>query len=157
MVTYADRALAILGYNRNGEFHAAATAILRVANTTPASSTAKVELKAHAVRQITEVMSAASTRYRAFIGASSCTPFPAFTDAADKATATQTQANAARYLVTSIGVAMPSMLHSAAAAAADDDDDDGGGSGKLSKSAKKKPPGHWPTPSRPTATPRSSS
>ena len=112
--------------------------MLRVANTTPASSTAKVELKAHAVRQVAEVMSAVSTRYRAFIGAPSCVPFPAFTNATDKATAMQTQAKAARHLVTSIGVVMPSMLHGAAAAA-DDDDDDGGGSGggKNSKRAKK--------------------
>ena len=138
VVTYADRALAILGYNRNGEFHSAASAVLRVANTTPASSTAKVECKALAVRQITEVMSAASARYRAFFGASSCLPFPAFTDAADKATVVQMQAKAARHLVTNIGVVMPSMLHSAAAAAADDDDDNGGGGGKLSKSNKKK-------------------
>ena len=139
VVTYADRALAILGYNRNDEFHSTVSGVLRVANTTPASSTAKVELKAHAVRQVAEVMSAASMRYRAFIGAPSCVPFPAFTNAADKATAMQTQAKAARHLVTSIGVVMPSMLHGAAAAAADDDDDDdGSGGGKLSKSAKKK-------------------
>ena len=138
VVTYADRALSILGYNRNDEFHSTVSGVLRVANTTPASSTAKVELKAHAVRQVAEVMSAASMRYRAFIGAPSCVPFPAFTNAADKATAMQTQAKAARHLVTSIGVVMPSMLHSAAAATGDDDDDDGSGGGKLSKSAKKK-------------------
>ena len=140
MVTYADRALAIQGYNHNGEFHSAVNAVLRVANTTPASSTAKAKCKAHAVRQITEVMSAASTRYRAFIGASSCLPFPAFTDVADKTTAIQTQAKAARHLVTSIGVVMPSMLHDAAAVDDDDDDDDdGGGGGKVnSKKDKKK-------------------
>ena len=139
VVTYADRALAILGYNRNDEFHSTVSGVLRVTNTTPASSTAKVELKAHAVRQIAELMNAASTRYRAFIGASSCVPFPAFTNATDKATAMQTQAKAARHLVSSIGACMPSMLHGAAAAADDDDDDDdGSGGGKLSKSAKKK-------------------
>ena len=139
VVTYADRALSILGYNRNDEFHSTVSGVLRVANTTPASSTAKAELKAHAVRQVAEVMSAASMRYRAFIGAPSCVPFPNFTDSADKATAMQTQAKAARHLVTSIGVVMPSLLHGAAAAAADDDDDDdGSGGGKLSKSAKKK-------------------
>ena len=140
VVTYADRALSILGYNRNDEFHSTVSGVLRVANTTPASSTAKAELKAHAVRQVAEVMSAASVRYRAFIGAPSCVPFPNFTDSADKANAMQTQAKAARHLVTSIGVVMPSMLHGAAAAADgdDDDDDDGSGGGKLSKSAKKK-------------------
>ena len=91
------------------------------------------------MRQIAELMNAASTRYRAFIGASSCVPFPAFTNAADKATAMQTQAKATRHLVTSIGACMPSMLHGAAAAADDDDDDDdGSGGGKLSKRAKKK-------------------
>ena len=139
VVTYADRALSILGYNRNDEFHSTVSGVLRVANTTPASSTAKAELKAHAVRQVAEVMSAASVRYRAFIGAPSCVPFPNFTDSADKANAMQTQAKAARHLVTSIGVVMPSLLHGAAAAADDDDDDDdGSGGGKLSKSAKKK-------------------
>ena len=138
VVTYADRALSILGYNRNDEFHSTVSGVLRVANTTPASSTAKVELKAHAVRQVAEVMSAAPMRYRAFIGAPSCVPFPDFTNSADKATAMQTQAKAARHLVTSIGVVMPSMLHgAAAAAAAADDDDDGSGGGKPSKRAKK--------------------
>ena len=139
VVTYADRALAILDYNRNDEFHSTVSGVLRVANTTPASSTAKVDLKAHAVRQVAEVMSAASMRHRAFIGAPSCVPFPAFTNAADKATAMQTQAKAARYLVTSIGVVTPSMLHGAAAATDnDDDDDDGSGGGRPSKKAKKK-------------------
>ena len=138
-VTNADRALAILGYNRNGEFHSTVSGVPRVTNTTPASPTAKVELKAHAVRQIDELMNAASTRYRAFVGASSCLPFPAFTNATDKATAMQTQAKAARHFVSSIGACMPSMLHGAAAAADDDDNDDGGsGGGKLSKTAKKK-------------------
>ena len=138
VVTYADRALYILGYNRNDEFHSTVSGVLRVANTTPASSTAKIELKAHAVCQVAEVMSAASRRYRAFIGAPSCVSFPDFTNSADKATAMQTQAKAARHLVTSIGVVMPSMLHGAAAAADDDDDDDGSGGGELSKKAKKK-------------------
>ena len=93
----------------------------------------------HAPRFNAEVMSAASTRYRLFIGASSCLPFPAFTDVADKATATQTQAKTTRHLATSIGVVMPSMLHSAVAADDDDaDDDGGGGSGKLSKTDRKK-------------------
>ena len=90
-------------------------------------------------KQLTRAARSCTGRYRAFIGAPSCVPFPAFTNAADKATAMQTQAKAARHLVTSIGVVMPSMLHSSAAAAADDDDDDdGSGGGKLSKSAKKK-------------------
>ena len=128
VVTFADRALSIMGYNRNAEFHSTVSSVLRVANTTPASSKAKVELKAHAVRQVAEVMSAAAFRYRAFIGASSCVPFPDFTNSADKATAMQTQAKAARHLVTSIGMVMPSMLHSAATADDDDDDDDGSGS-----------------------------
>ena len=37
LCTYADRALAVLSYNRSGEFHSAVSVILRVANTTPAS------------------------------------------------------------------------------------------------------------------------
>ena len=139
VVTYADRALSILGFNRNDEFHSAVTSVLRVTDTTPASSAAKAQLKEHAVRQIAELMNAASTRYRAFIGASSCVPFPAFTNAADKAAAMQTQAKATRHLVSSIGACMPIMLHGAAAADDDDDDDDNGsGGGKLSKKAKQK-------------------
>ena len=139
VVTYADRALSILGFNRNDEFHSAVSSVLRVTDTTPASSAAKAQLKEHAVRQIAELMNAASTRYRAFIGASSCVPFPAFTNVADKAVAMQTEAKATRHLVTSIGRCMPIMLHGAAAADDDDDDDDGSsGGGKPSKRAKKK-------------------
>ena len=139
VVTYADRALSILGFNRNDEFHSAVSSVLRVTDTTPASSAAKAQLKEHAVRQIAELMNAASTRYRAFIGASSCVPFPAFTNVADKAAAMQTEAKATRHLVTSIGRCMPIMLHGAAAADDDDDDDDNGsGGGTLSKKAKKK-------------------
>ena len=139
VVTYADRALSILGFNRNDEFHSAVSSVLRVTDTTPASSAAKAQLKEHAVRQIAELMNAASTRYRAFIGASSCVPFPAFTNVADKAAAMQTEAKATRHLVTSIGRCMPIMLHGAAAADDDDDDDDdGSGGGKPSKRAKKK-------------------
>ena len=141
VVTYADRALSILGFNRNGEFHSTVHATLHIANTTPASSTAKAECKAHAVRQIFEVMNAASTRYRLFLGASSCVPFPAFTGESDKAAAMQVQAKAARHLVTSIGVVMPSLLHGAAADNGDDDDDgggDGGGSSQLNKKKGKK-------------------
>ena len=156
MVTYADRALSVLGYHRNGEFHSAVHDILRVANTTPASSTAEAECNAHAVRQIIEVLSAASARYRRFIGASSSLPLPAFTDESDKAAAMQTHAKAARHLVTSIGIVMPSLLHSGPGARAgdgaaavddddDDDDDDGdgddddvGGGGGDSKAAKRK-------------------
>ena len=57
VITFSDRAMSILGFNRNGDFHSTVHSTLRIANTTPASSTAKAECKAHAVRQITEVMS----------------------------------------------------------------------------------------------------
>ena len=108
------------------------------------------------MRQITEVMSAGSVRYRLFLGASSCVPFPAFTNESDKATAMRAQAKAECHLVMSIGVVMPSLLQSgpgaraergAAAADDDDDDDDGdddgddddvGGGGGDSKAAKRK-------------------
>ena len=56
VITYADRAMSILGFNHNGDFHSTVHSTLRIANTTPASSTAKAECKAHAVRQITEVI-----------------------------------------------------------------------------------------------------
>jgi hypothetical protein len=143
VVTYADRALSILGFNRNGEFHTTVTNVLRMTKTTPASSANKAQLKEHAVRQIVELLNAAATRYRAFIGASSCVPFPAFTNAADKATAMQEQAKATRHLVSSIGACMPGMLHGHGAAPVhddddDDDDDDSSGGGKPAKKAKKK-------------------
>ena len=141
VVTYADRALSILGFNRNDEFHTTVTSVLRTTETTPASSAAKAQLKEHAVRQIVELLNAAATRYRAFIGASSCLPFPAFTNAADKATAMQAQAKATRHLVSSIGACMPGMLHGAAAVHDvddDDDDDDGSGGGKPAKKAAKR-------------------
>ena len=129
VVTYADRALSILGFNRNDEFHTTVTNVLRMTKTTPASSANKAQLKEHAVRQVVELLNAAATRYRAFIGASSCLPFPAFTNVADKATAMQEQAKATRHLVSSIGACMPGMLHGAAAVHDDDDDDDDDGNG----------------------------
>ena len=143
VVTYADRALSILGFNRNGEFHTTVTNVLRMTKTTPASSANKAQLKEHAVRQIVELLNAAATRYRAFIGASSCVPFPAFTNAADKATAMQEQAKATRHLVSSIGACMPGMLHGHGAAPVhddddDDDDDSSGGGGKPAKKAAKR-------------------
>ena len=143
VVTYADRALSILGFNRNGEFHTTVTNVLRMTKTTPASSANKAQLKEHAVRQIVELLNAAATRYRAFIGASSCVPFPAFTNVADKATAMQEQAKATRHLVSSIGACMPGMLHGHSAAAVhddddDDDDDDSSGGGKSAKKAAKR-------------------
>ena len=134
---HADRELSILGFNRKGEYHSTVHATLRIANTTPASSATKAECKAHAVRQITEVINAASTRYRLFLGASSCVPFPAFADNSDKAAAMQVQATATRHLVTSIGVVMPSILHGAKANDDDDDDDDGSG-GRSSQVNNKK-------------------
>jgi len=61
-----------MGFNRNcGEFGSAAQATLRIAKTTPGSLAAKAECRAHAVRQIIELMNASSTRYRLFLGASS--------------------------------------------------------------------------------------
>ena len=123
-------------------------------NTTPASSAAKAQLKEHAVRQVAELMNAASTRYRAFIGASSCVPFPAFTNAADKATAMQTQAKATRHLVSSIGACMPSMLHGAAAADDDDDDDDDDAAAVASSARRRQEEGRPSAHRRPAGQPR---
>ena len=59
VVTYADRGLAVLGNNRNGEFFAAITTTLQVAETTPGSLTTTSNCQLHAVRQITERFEAA--------------------------------------------------------------------------------------------------
>ena len=57
VVTYADRGLAVLGYNRNSEFHTAINATLHIAETTPGSSTITPNCQLHAVRQITKRLS----------------------------------------------------------------------------------------------------
>ena len=115
--------------------------MLRITKTTPGSSAAKAECKAHAVRQITEQMNAASTRYRLFLGASSCVPFPACADESDKAASMQVEAKEARRLATSIELSMLQLGGGARAgdgAAAGDDDDDGGDDGGGSNRSKKK-------------------
>ena len=135
VVTYADRGLAILGYDRNSSFLTAVSETLEVADTTPGSAAAKSECQSHAARQIAERLDAASMRYRMYLGASSCVPFPSFADETDKAASMQVQAVAARQLLTVISSVMPSALHSGSGARAgggkaaddDDDDDDGGG------------------------------
>ena len=160
VVTYADRGLAILGYDRNSSFLTTVSETLEVADTTPGSAAAKSECQSHAARQIAERLDAAATRFRTYLGASSCVPFPSFTDETDKAASMHVEAVAARQLVTVMSRVMPSALHSGSGAragdgkTADDDDDDddaaatttttttattrGGGGGGDSKVAKKK-------------------
>ena len=130
VVTYADRGLAILGYDRNSSFLTAVSETLEVADTTPGSAATKSDCQSHAARQIAERLDAAATRYRMYLGASSCVPFPSFADETDKAASMQVQAVAARQLVTVMSCVMPSALHSGSGAragdgkTADDDDDD---------------------------------
>ena len=69
--TFADRAIAIMGFGRNDKFRSAVQTTLRTAKTTPGSSAAKAECRAHAVRQIDELMRASSMRFRLFLGAAS--------------------------------------------------------------------------------------
>ena len=145
---YADRALAIMGHKRNSVFHSTIYATLRIADTTPGSSATKANCQSDAARQITELMNAASTRYRFYLGASSYVPFPAFTDESDKAASMQVETKTAHQLLTVIGRVAPNVLQSGGetrsgggAAAVGDDDDDGGddvGGGGDSKAAKKK-------------------
>ena len=98
MATYADRGLAISGYDRNSPFLTAVSETLEIAETTPGSAATKSNCQLHAARQIAERFDAASMRYRMFLGASSCVPFPSFTDETDKAASTQVKAVAARQL-----------------------------------------------------------
>ena len=145
VVTFADRGLAILGYDRNSLFLTTVMETLEIADTTPGTAAAKSECQSHAALQIAERLDAAAARYRTYLGASSCVTFPSFTDDTDKAASMQVEAVAARQLVTVISRVMPSAMNSVSGARAgggkaadgddDDDDDDGGG---LSKSAKKK-------------------
>ena len=151
VVTLADRAFAILGFDRNDQFRSAAQTVINTAETTPtATAEAKASVKAHAVRQFDELLDAASTRFRLFLGARSLVPFPSFVDASDKASSMQAQAKAARQLLSALSATMPIMLHGfggaradGGAAAGDDDgdddndDDDVGGGGGNSKVAKK--------------------
>ena len=151
VVTLVDRAFAILGFDRNDQFRSAAQTVINTAETTPtATAEAKASVKAHAVRQFDELLDAASTRFRLFLGARSLVPFPSFVDASDKASSMQAQAKAARQLLSALSATMPIMLHGfggaradGGAAAGDDDgdddndDDDVGGSGENSKVAKK--------------------
>lgn len=74
-----------MGFDRNDEFRSAVQTTLRSAKTTPGSSAAKAECKAHAVRQIGELMGAASTRFHLFLCAPSLASFPSFVDESDKA------------------------------------------------------------------------
>ena len=101
------------------------------------------------MRQIGDLVGAASTRFRHFLGASSFVPFPSFTDGSDKASSMKVQAKAARQLASDICSAMPSTLQlgggarAGGGAAAGDDDDDGsddggGGSTRSSKANNKK-------------------
>ena len=150
VITYADRGLAILGYDRNSAFLTAVSETLEIAETTPGSATTTSNCQLHAVRQITERFEAASARYRTFLGASSCVPFPSFTDETDKTASMQTEAVAARQLLTVIGRVAPDALHSGSGARAGggkavgdgdvgggSDDGDVGSSGGDSKAAKK--------------------
>jgi hypothetical protein len=149
VVTLADRAFAILGFGRNDQFRSAAQIAINTAETTPtATAEAKASAEAHAVRQFDELMDAASTRFRRFLGARSLVPFPSFVNGSDKAPSMQAEAKAARQLLSALIRVMPSMLGSGAradggaAAGAhdgddDNDDDDVGGGGGNSKVAKK--------------------
>ena len=149
VVTLADRAFAILGFYRNDQFRSAAQIVINTAATTPTvTAEAKASVEAHAVRQFDELLDAASTRFRLFLGARSLVPFPSFVDRSDKASAMQTEAKAARQLLSALSTVMPSMLSSGAradggVAAGDDDggddndDDDIGGGGSNSKHAKR--------------------
>ena len=96
VATYADRGLAILGYDRNSSFLTTVSETLEIAETTPGSAATKSDCQSHAARQITERLDAASMRYRMFLGASSCVPFPLFADETDKAASMQVEAVAAR-------------------------------------------------------------
>ena len=148
VVTLADRAFAILGFDRNDQFRSAAQVTINTAETTPtATAEAKASVKAHAVRQFDELLDAASTRFRLFLGARSLVPFPSFVDASDKASLMQAQAKAARQLLSALSRVVPSMLGNGrradgGAAAGDDDgdgnndDDDVGGGGGNSKAKK---------------------
>ena len=71
VVTYADRELAVLGYDRNDTFLTTVSETLEIAETTPGSATTKSNCQLHAARQISEWFDAALTRYRTFLGASS--------------------------------------------------------------------------------------
>ena len=145
VVTFADRGLAILGYDRNSLFLTTVTETLEIADTTPGSAATKSDCQSHAALQIAERLDAAAARYRTYLGASSCVTFPAFADETDKAASMQVEAVAARQLLTVISRVAPSAMHSVSGAragggkAADgDDDDDNDDDGSLSKSAKKK-------------------
>ena len=147
MLTYTDRGLAILEFDRNSSFLTAVSETLEIAETTPGSAATKSNCQLHAVRQIAERPDAAATRYRMYLGSSSCAPFPSFVDETDKAMSMQVEAVAAHQLLTVIGRVAPGALHSGSGARAgggkaadddDDDDDDGGGGKHLSKSARKK-------------------
>ena len=144
VVTYADRGLAILGYDRNSLFLTTVTETLEIADTTPGSAATKSDCQSHAARQITERLDAASMRYRMFLGASSCVPFPSFTDETDKAASTQVEAVAACHLLTVIGRVAPDALHSGSGARAGgskaaDDDDDGDNDGDDAAPSKSRP------------------
>jgi len=100
------------------------------------------------VRQFDELLDAASTRFRLFLGARSLVPFPSFVDASDRASLMQAEAKAARQLLSALSRVMPSMLGGGrradgGAAAGDDNgdddngDDDVGGGGGNSKLAKR--------------------
>ena len=145
--TYTDRGLVIWGFDRNSSFLTAVSETLEIAETTPGSAATKSNCQLHAARQIAERFDAAATRYRMYLGASLCAPFPSFVDETDKAASIQVEAVAARQLLTVIGRVAPGALHSSSGARAgggkaadddDDDDDDGGGGKHLSKSARKK-------------------
>ena len=72
----ADRALAVLGWDRNDAFYTRAHAAVRFAKTTPGM---EAERKAHAVAQIKEMLCNAAKRYRAFLASTSPTAsFPPF-------------------------------------------------------------------------------
>ena len=87
----ADRAFAIVGFDRNGKFRSAAQIAINTAETTPtATAEIKANVEAHVVRQIDELLGAASARFRLFIGARSLVPIPSFVDEPDKALSMQT-------------------------------------------------------------------
>jgi len=124
VATYADRGLAVMGYDRNSAFLTAVSETLEVAETTPGSAATKSDCQSHAARQIAEQFDAASTRYRMFLGASSCVPFPSFVDETGKAASMQAAAVTAREILTVISRVMPSAALGGGEAADDDDGDD---------------------------------
>ena len=112
----ADRALAVLGWDRNDTFYTRAHAAVRFAKTTPGT---EAELKAHAVSQIKEMLRNAAKRYRAFLASASPTAsFPPFQLDTDRSVTMQAQARTARSFALSVGSVMPSLLVASAAPAA---------------------------------------